>query len=132
MVGRRERLRGWATRLKKDLHALVIATKHPRTPRIAKALAISVVAYAFSPIDLIPDFIPVLGYLDDLLILPAGIWLTLRLIPEAVWFECQEKARGDVQVSHRARIVAAVAIGVLWLAFMTAAVRLIWPLLASR
>ena len=60
---------------------LWICTRHPRTPLLAKALAVALVGYAFSPIDLIPDFIPVLGYLDDLVILPLGVWLVLKLVP---------------------------------------------------
>ena len=76
-----ERLRHWARVLKRDVHALWFAARDPRTPWLAKALALLVAAYALSPIDLIPDFIPVLGYLDDLLLVPLGIWLVIRLIP---------------------------------------------------
>ena len=76
-----ERLRHWAQVLKRDVHALWFAARDPRTPWLAKALALLVAAYALSPIDLIPDFIPVLGYLDDLLLVPLGIWLVIRLIP---------------------------------------------------
>ena len=75
--------RTWAVRIKRDGLTLWFALRDPRTPWLARALAWLVVAYALSPIDLIPDFIPVLGYLDDLL-LPGLIWLTLRLLPEAV------------------------------------------------
>lgn len=67
--------------LKRDLLTLWLAARHPETPLRAKLMAAAVAAYGLSPIDLIPDFIPVLGYLDDLLLLPFGIWLTLRLIP---------------------------------------------------
>lgn len=75
------RLRGWARALKRDVVALWLAARDPRVPLAAKMLVGFVAAYALSPIDLIPDFIPVLGYLDDLLIVPLGIWLALRLIP---------------------------------------------------
>jgi uncharacterized membrane protein YkvA (DUF1232 family) len=85
-------LKEWAQRLKAELVALWFCTRHPRTPRLAKILAAALAAYAFSPIDLIPDFIPVLGYLDELVILPAGIWLVLKLVPEDVLAECREQA----------------------------------------
>ncbi len=80
-------LKGWARELKRDVVALWLAARDPRVPLLAKALAALVAAYALSPLDLIPDFIPVLGYLDDLLIVPAGIWLAIRLIPAPVWQE---------------------------------------------
>ena len=85
-------LRDLAQRLKKETVALWICTRHPRTPKLAKILAVAVVAYALSPIDLIPDFIPVLGYLDDLLIVPLGIWLVLKLVPADVMAECRAQA----------------------------------------
>lgn len=78
------RLSHWARLLKRDLLTLWLAARHPETPLRAKILAAAVAAYGLSPIDLIPDFIPVLGYLDDLLLLPVGIWLTLRLMPAAL------------------------------------------------
>ncbi|WP_442776653.1 YkvA family protein [Sphaerotilus montanus] len=81
--------RTWAVRIKRDGLTLWFALRDPRTPWLARALAWLVVAYALSPIDLIPDFIPVLGYLDDLLLLPGLIWLTLRLLPEAVLADCR-------------------------------------------
>jgi uncharacterized membrane protein YkvA (DUF1232 family) len=88
-----DNLRQWARRIKRDAVALWFAYKHPGTPLLAKALCIFVVAYALSPIDLIPDFIPVLGYVDDVLLLPALIWLAVRMIPEAVLAEC--RTRGE-------------------------------------
>jgi len=75
------RLKQWARALKRDVLALYLAARDPRVPWYAKALALVTAAYALSPIDLIPDFIPVLGYLDDLILLPGLIWLTVRLIP---------------------------------------------------
>ncbi len=77
----------WARSIKRDIHAVYLASRDPRTPWCAKAVAIGVVAYALSPIDLIPDFIPVLGQLDELVILPLGIWLVVRLIPPDVMNE---------------------------------------------
>ena len=81
------RIKTWARSLKRDGHAIYLASRDPRVPWYAKALAIAVAAYALSPIDLIPDFIPVIGYLDELLILPLGIWLVVRLIPDEVMVE---------------------------------------------
>ena len=82
----------WARGLKRDTYALYLACRDPRVPWYAKVLAAAVVAYALSPIDLIPDFIPVLGYLDDLLLIPVGLALALRLIPAPVMAECRREA----------------------------------------
>ena len=87
-------LKAWAKRIKRDGVTLWFAGKHPRTPWYAKALGVFVVAYALSPIDLIPDFIPVLGYLDDLLLLPGLTALTVKLIPLSVWQDCRARAAG--------------------------------------
>ena len=87
-----ERAKQWARDIKKDVVALYIAGRDPRTPRFAKIVAIAVVFYALSPIDLIPDFIPVLGYLDDLIIVPLGIWLAIRLIPPELMVEFRNAA----------------------------------------
>ncbi len=86
------RIKTWARGLKRDGHAIYLASRDPRVPWYAKALAIAVAAYALSPIDLIPDFIPVIGYLDELLILPLGIWLVVRLIPDEVMVEYRARA----------------------------------------
>jgi uncharacterized membrane protein YkvA (DUF1232 family) len=85
-------IKSWASRIKRDAVTLWFAYRHPGTPWFAKALAAFVVAYALSPIDLIPDFIPVLGYVDDALLLPALIWLNIRLIPAPVLEECRAQA----------------------------------------
>ena len=85
-------LKAWATRIKRDGVTLWFAAKHPRTPWYAKALGAFVVAYALSPIDLIPDFIPILGYVDDVLLLPALIWLAVRLLPAEVRRSCRQQA----------------------------------------
>lgn len=87
-----QRIRQWASRIKRDAVTLWFAYRHPGTPWFAKLLAAFVVAYALSPIDLIPDFIPVLGYLDDALLLPGLIWLNIRLIPADVLEECRQRA----------------------------------------
>ena len=88
-----ERWKRRAGQLKVEVYALYLACKDPRVPWCAKALAAVVVGHTLSPIDLIPDFIPVLGYLDDLLLAPLGIALTLKMIPQAVMDECREKAQ---------------------------------------
>ncbi|CAN7418816.1 YkvA family protein [Acidovorax sp. LjRoot194] len=85
-------LKTWAKRVKRDGVTLWFAGKHPRTPWHAKILGVFVVAYALSPIDLIPDFIPVLGYVDDILLLPALIWLTVKQLPPDVLAECRVQA----------------------------------------
>ena len=93
------KLRLWAQELKSQLLTLWFCRSHPETPLAAKILAALVVAYAFSPIDLIPDFIPVLGYLDDVILVPIGIYLTLRLIPQHVVADCRLKA--DAWIADR-------------------------------
>jgi uncharacterized membrane protein YkvA (DUF1232 family) len=92
-----EKLRLWARRVKRDGLTLWFAGKSPRTPWYAKALGGFVVAYALSPIDLIPDFIPVLGYVDDVLLLPVLIWLTVKLLPEDVLHDCRRQADEWIQ-----------------------------------
>lgn len=87
-----EKLKTWAKRIKRDGVTLWFAGKDPRTPWYAKALGVLVVAYALSPIDLIPDFIPVLGYVDDVLLLPVLIWLTIKLLPSDVISDCRQRA----------------------------------------
>jgi uncharacterized membrane protein YkvA (DUF1232 family) len=87
-----ERAKSWAKNLKRDIGALWLAARDPRTPRLAKILAIAVVAYALSPIDLIPDFVPVLGMLDDIIIVPLGILLLLRLLPVELMQELRAEA----------------------------------------
>jgi uncharacterized membrane protein YkvA (DUF1232 family) len=87
-----ENIRKWARNVKRDGVTLWFACKHPNTSLMAKLLCVLVVAYALSPIDLIPDFIPVLGYLDDVILLPCLIWIAVRLVPANVLAECRTKA----------------------------------------
>ncbi len=101
--------------LKVDLRMLGLALKHPRTPWYAKLLAIGVVAYAISPIDLIPDPIPILGYLDDAVLLPLGIWLVVKLIPADVLDECRRRATQAEALPQRLRWLGAVLIVTVWL-----------------
>lgn len=87
-----QRLKAFAKHLKAELLALSYAARDPRTPWYARALAVLILTYALSPIDLIPDFIPILGQLDDLILVPAGLWLALRLIPPAVMSAARAEA----------------------------------------
>jgi len=114
MIGRlANRLTIWAQAIKRDVHALYLAGRDPRVPWYAKALAVVVAAYALSPIDLIPDFIPVLGYLDDLILLPLGILLVVRLIPPEILAEHRAAAATLARLVSRP---AAVVIVCLWVA----------------
>jgi uncharacterized membrane protein YkvA (DUF1232 family) len=106
-------LSSWARSIKRDTLALYLAARDPRTPWYAKALAAVVVAYALSPIDLIPDFIPVLGYVDDLLILPLGIWATVKLIPPRVMEE--HRARAETLSERPVSRTAALVIIAIWI-----------------
>jgi uncharacterized membrane protein YkvA (DUF1232 family) len=101
------RAKPWARALRRDAHAVYLASRDPRVPWVARLLAIAVAGYALSPIDLIPDFIPVLGYLDDLIIVPLGIWLVIALIPEDVMREYRAIASAAAQrpVSKAAAII---------------------------
>jgi uncharacterized membrane protein YkvA (DUF1232 family) len=113
-----QRLRAWARRLKNDLVAVALAARDPRTPWSARFLAVAVVAYALSPIDLIPDAVPVLGLLDDLILVPLGLWLVIRLIPAPIL----EEHRRATEVAGRLpqSRVAAVVIVMLWIALAAA------------
>lgn len=94
-------LKAWARRVKRDGVTLWFAARDPRTPWFAKALGALVVAYALSPIDLIPDFIPILGYVDDVLLLPALIWLAVKLLPQDVLAACRSEADAWMQTQGR-------------------------------
>jgi uncharacterized membrane protein YkvA (DUF1232 family) len=115
------RLKTWARLLKRDVFALYLAGRDPRVPWYAKALALATAAYALSPIDLIPDFIPILGYLDDVIILPLAILLTVRLIPANVLAELRLQAQQRLANSPPTSRVAAFFIVVVWVAAAVAA-----------
>ena len=106
-------IKNWARALKREVHAIYLAAQSPRVPWYTKWLAMAVVGYALSPIDLIPDFIPVLGYVDDLIIVPLGIWLVLSLIPEDVMTAC--RARANEAVTSPLGKIAAIAIVAVWI-----------------
>jgi uncharacterized membrane protein YkvA (DUF1232 family) len=124
-------IKSWKTKskqLKSEIVALYLAYKHPRTPWYAKALATLIIGYALSPIDLIPDFIPVVGYLDDLILIPAGTALLIKIIPGDILEECRAKARSDLLNRKPKNWVAAVIIALVWLLAIYLALSLIWPL----
>jgi uncharacterized membrane protein YkvA (DUF1232 family) len=120
-----QRIRDWALAIKRDVHALYLAARDPRTPWYVKAFALGIAAYALSPIDLIPDFIPVLGYLDDIVLLPLAIVLAVRLVPP------------DIMAEHRAAAVAlekppvsragATAVVALWIVSAGLLLWWLWP-----
>ncbi|CCJ51100.1 YkvA family protein [Bordetella parapertussis] len=113
-----ETLQAWARRIKRDGVTLWFAVRHPGTPWYAKALGLLVVAYALSPIDLIPDFIPVLGYVDDVLLLLGLIWLAIRMVPPEVLAQCRGQADDWMRVQgSKPRVRAgAVLVVAVWLA----------------
>jgi uncharacterized membrane protein YkvA (DUF1232 family) len=116
-----KQLKTRARALKTEAYALYLAARDPRTPWYARALILFVVAHTFSPIDLIPDFIPILGYLDDLIITPGGIWLAIRLIPSEVMVEARATAATYNVDKSIGRVGAAVII-LLWIIAVVAAV----------
>ena len=124
-----ERVKQWARAIKRDVIALWIAARDPRVPWYAKALAAAIAAYALSPVDLIPDFIPVLGYLDELVILPVGILLVAKLIPAPLMAEFRERA---VMIAQKPRsTTAAVIIVTIWIAVAALAGWWLWRSLAA-
>lgn len=111
-----------ARELRSETYALYRAYRDPRTPWYARLFAAVVVGYAFSPIDLIPDFIPVLGYLDDLVLVPLGVLLALKMIPPEVWAESRQQAREAMAEGRPVNRVAAAVIVLIWLLFAAVAV----------
>ena len=113
-----------AQHLKMETYALYLAARDPRTPWYAKLLVAGVVAYAFSPIDLIPDFVPVLGHLDDLILIPLGIALAIKLVPHDVLGECRARAKETIENGKPVGRVAGAVIILIWLAL--AALFIVW------
>jgi uncharacterized membrane protein YkvA (DUF1232 family) len=120
-----ENLRRWARSIKRDVVALYFAGRDARVPCYAKAVAVAVAAYALSPIDLIPDFIPILGQVDDLLIVPAGIFLAVKLIPPEIMGE-HRAAAFDAEQQPSSRAAAAVIIAI-WIAAAALLIWAFWP-----
>lgn len=113
-----------ARNLKAETFALYLAARDPRTPWYAKLLVAGIVAYALSPIDLIPDFIPVFGYLDDIILIPAGIALAIRLIPQPVMADCRDRASNAMENGKPVSLLAGAVIILIWLALT--ALFIIW------
>jgi len=124
-------IKSWKTKsaqLKSEIYALYLAYKHPRTPWYAKVLAALIIGYALSPIDLIPDFIPVVGYFDDLIIVPLGIALLVKIIPGDILEECRAKAEADLSRRKPKNWVAAIIIVLIWLLVIYLILTLTWLL----
>jgi uncharacterized membrane protein YkvA (DUF1232 family) len=122
------KLRRWrkiGNDLKLEAYCLYLAAKDPRTPWYTKALVACVVGYALSPIDLIPDFIPILGYLDDLIIVSYGMALAVRLVPRDVLEDCRHRAPLTIQTAVRAAVIAAGIVVFLWIVIILLAVLLV-------
>ena len=118
-------LKTWKRRAREltaQAYALYLAYRHPRTPWYAKVFAALVVGYVFSPIDPIPDFIPVVGLLDEMVVVPIGVALAAKVIPPDVFAECREKARGVAEGEKPVSRVAAVVVVAVWLLFVAFAV----------
>jgi uncharacterized membrane protein YkvA (DUF1232 family) len=120
------RVRQWARLIKRDVMALWIAARDPRTPLAAKVVAVVIAAYALSPIDLIPDFVPVLGYLDDIIFVPLGIMLAVRLIPVALLEEFRGRA-AELAERPASRVGLAIIFAI-WIAAAGLLLWWAWPL----
>ncbi len=108
----------WARQLKRSVAVLMLAMKHPQTPWYAKVVGAMTLLYALAPVDFIPDFLPVIGQLDDLILVPIGIWLTIRLVPAGVWTECRAEAeRRELQKPPK-DWRGMILIGFLWLVLL--------------
>lgn len=124
-----QRLKDWARGIKRDVTAVALAARDPRVPWYVKALAVLVVAYALSPIDLIPDFIPVLGYLDDVVLVPLGIILVIRLMPDGLMTEYRAQAEAIGRLPKN-RLAGAVIVG-LWILALAATAVWAWDFYAG-
>lgn len=118
------KLRRRASQLKSEIFALYLSARHPQTPWYVKLWVAGIVAYAFSPIDLIPDFVPVLGILDDLVLLPIAIALAIKMVPDSVLAECRARAKETFQSGKPVSLVAGAFIVAMWL--ILAALFFVW------
>jgi uncharacterized membrane protein YkvA (DUF1232 family) len=128
-----EKLKKWAQLLKEDTLMLWFATKNPETPLLCKAICIFIVAYALSPVDLIPDFIPILGFVDDLILLPILIWLAIRVIPNSIILASRAQAQEWLiqhQLKPKSKLGVLMVITI-WLLILWLAYRLIEGLLSA-
>jgi uncharacterized membrane protein YkvA (DUF1232 family) len=120
-----ERWKKKTKHIKIEIYALYLAYKDPRVPWYAKVLVAVVVGYAFSPIDLIPDFIPVLGYLDDIILLPLGIAVALKMIPEEVMADCRSRSKEVMSQEKPVNWMAAIVIISIWLMLIAVTIALV-------
>jgi len=111
-----------ARQLKSDIRTLYLAYRSPKVPWYAKALIALIIAYALSPVDLIPDFVPVLGYLDDLIIIPLGVFIVLKTIPKEVLRECRGKVKHEA-INSKLKWIIAFVIVLIWLLVIVALIR---------
>jgi len=128
-----DRFKTWIARMKRELITLWFAYRHQDTPWYAKVVAAVVVGYAFSPIDLIPDFIPIIGLLDDALLVPLGIWIAVKLIPQSAYAAAREQARAWLADEHerpRNRFAAA-AIVIVWIVVLVFCGLWLWSQIAG-
>lgn len=130
MKSRIENVKKKIRNLNQKIYILYLAYRHPSTPLYAKAFAALVIGYAFSPIDLIPDFIPILGYLDDLLLVPLGIGLALKMIPQVALISAQEQAAAETEKQIPHQRIAGVIIIMIWVSLITLIV--IWVISLTR
>ena len=121
-----ERLKQKSRHLKIEIYALYLAYRDPRVPWYAKAFVALVVGYALSPIDLIPDFIPVLGYLDDLILIPLGVAVALKMIPEKVMEDCRIRSKEVMSKKKPINRIAAVVIICIWLILIVMTIALVF------
>jgi uncharacterized membrane protein YkvA (DUF1232 family) len=126
-----ERWKHQARALRTETYALYLAYRDPRTPWYARAFALLVVAYAFSPLDLIPDPVPVLGYLDDLVLIPLGILLARKMVPQEILTACREQARAAISQPRPRLWTGAAIVIALWLVAAVLGVLLLWKLLRT-
>ncbi|MGN0594926.1 MAG: YkvA family protein [Hominimerdicola sp.] len=126
VVSRHMDLKERAKKFKTDIPAVFLALKHSKTPILAKVISAVTVGYALSPVDLIPDFIPILGYLDDVILLPALIALTIKLIPDDVWTECLEKSENMWSDGKPEKWYYAIPIVIIWAIIIWLIVKAIW------
>lgn len=120
-------IEGWkqrAKQLKIEIYAIYLAYRDPRVPWYARIFAAIIVGYAFSPIDLIPDPIPILGYLDDLILIPLGVVLALKMIPKEVMAECRERSQEIMRQKKPVNRIAAIVIIAIWIIFAALAIAL--------
>ena len=125
-------LRERAQALIREIRALAMAARDPRVPWLARLLVVAVVAYALSPVDLIPDFVPILGYLDDLILLPAGIALAIRLVPDEVMRECRARALEAGSYAPTGGWIAGALIVLVWLTVAAMGAVWLWHVYAAR